>query len=367
MEYKEDAEEAKQRWMAWWDHENADRPVIAYAYPKPNAPPVSYDSWYLAKHHDDIEGAVDLFERHAASTFWGAEEMPVFWPNYGAGIFAAVFGADQVFKSDTVWFFPRQKISLDEIVPMLEAVELNGNNDWYARLLRITEYAAQRAGDNYMIGTTDYGGLMDILASFLEPKDIFYGMKNRPEIIDVCRAIILEKSQKVFDDLVSIVLEHCHGTSAWMKLWCAKRWYPLQCDFSYMLSPKWFRRFVLPDLVELCRHLDYAIYHLDGVNQLSYLDDLLAIPELTGIQWVPGDGKPSTASDVWMPVYRKIQEAGKNIVTDGAPGELMQFINQLDPKGLYIGTNFIGKIFADYFLPPSMGGMGGHDEEEDAP
>ncbi len=363
MIYKEDMEAAKQRMDAWWSHESTDRPVLAYTCPKLNvAPKAWYDHWYLAKHHDDIEGAIDNYEKSIIGTDFCCERFPVFNPNYGAGVFASVFGADSVFKSDTVWF--SKPTSLDGIVPLLEGAEFNMNNPWYARLVRITEYASKHAKDQYAVATTDYGGLLDILASFLSPKDIFYAMRNKPEIIDTCRAIIVEKSFKLFDKLTSITLEHCHGTSAWMGLWDRKIWYPIQCDFAYMLSPKWFKRFVLPDLDAQCKHLDHAIYHLDGVNQLPYLDDLLAIPELDGIQWVPGSGKPPMADDTWLPVYKKIQAAGKNIVMDAAPEDIMKVYHHLDPKGLYLSTSFPGKIWADFFLPSWLGGNEGVDDED---
>ena len=37
-----------------------------------------------------------------------------------------------------------------------------------------------------------------------------------------------------------------------MGLWAPMRWYPLQCDFSAMISPDMFAEFVLPDLAEQC-------------------------------------------------------------------------------------------------------------------
>jgi hypothetical protein len=38
---------------------------------------------------------------------------------------------------------------------------------------------------------------------------------------------------------------------------------------------------------------------------------VLSIPELDGVQWIPGDGKPTCAH--WPEVYRKIAAAGKKI------------------------------------------------------
>ena len=44
-----------------------------------------------------------------------------------------------------------------------------------------------------------------------------------------------------------------------------------------------FERFVIPDIVECCRQLDFAFYHLDGKGQLPHLDLLLALDDLHGI------------------------------------------------------------------------------------
>ena len=55
-----------------------------------------------------------------------------------------------------------------------------------------------------------------------------------------------------------------------------------------MLSPRLFRRFVLPDIITQAENMDYALYHLDGPNEIPYLDDLIQSKCLDAIQWVPG-------------------------------------------------------------------------------
>lgn len=68
-----------------------------------------------------------------------------------------------------------------------------------------------------------------------------------------------------------------------MNIWCPKRRYPIQCDFSAMLSPKLFKRFVLPDILTQAEHMDYSIYHLGGPNEIPYIDDIFASPKINGI------------------------------------------------------------------------------------
>ncbi len=90
------------------------------------------------------------------------------------------------------------------------------------------------------------------------------------------------------------------GNACWGPVWSPGKGYMLQCDFSYMISPRMFRRFVMPDLEACCAHLDYAFYHMDGKGELAHLDQLFSLERLRGIQWQPGDGQPM--AEAWPEV-----------------------------------------------------------------
>jgi 5-methyltetrahydrofolate--homocysteine methyltransferase len=365
--FKEDITDAKERLKAWWDHEIIDRPVISYYYPSEGAQIASLldifgFGWELAKNPDNIEQVLDNFETRLPDLIFGGEAIPSFFPNYGAGIMAAVFGVVPKYQTRTIWF--NRPTPVNEIVKLLEDVKLNANNEWYSRLLRITEYAAKRSKGKYQLSMTDLGGILDILSSFLGPKNIILTMKRRPDIIDTCRAIILEKTLKVYDDLQNIIEKYNDGCNSWLNVWSNKRWYPIQCDFCAMLNPTWFKRFALPDIQAQAAHMDYSIYHLDGPNALIHLDDLLSIPELTGIQWVPGDGREPMGHEKWYPVYKKIQMAGKNIVNTISSSRVSAMFRHFDPKGLYLRTIFFNSHLARFYLPKFIGGDNGAIIEE---
>lgn len=362
MEYKEDIYEAKERMSAWWDHEIIDRPVLSYYFPKRRGKLGAFldivgEDWTLAKNYEDIDNALDGFEKRARETNFGGESIPFYFPNYGPGIMAAVFGVNPQFSTGTVWFSRPTKP--ENIVEHLESIKLNQNNEWYSRLLKITEYAARRAGKNYVISVTDIGGVLDILSSFLGPTNIILTMKRNSDLIDTCRSIILEKLLKVYDALQNLVDKFSDGCSCHLGVWGKKRWYAIQCDFSAMLNPKWFEKFVLPDIVAQAEHTDYAIYHLDGTNALPYLDSLLKEPNITGIQWVPGAQNPRMGSEDWIPLYTKIQNAGKNLVIDSAPKNVSHLYKNLNPKGLYVRTFYRSEYIANQYLPKFLGGREG--------
>ena len=363
--YKEDIDEAKERLKAWWDFEIIDRPCVSYFYPRPDIKFLGiFDLWILAKNWENIEGLIADFEKKAKAVYFGGETIPWLWPNYGPGIMASVLGIEPKLGKDTVWF--SRPTPIEDIVPLLESAELNNNNPWYERLLRVTEYAAKRAGKEFAVALTDLGGILDILSSFLGPTNLILAMKRKPSVIDTCRSIIVEKWLKMFKTLQNIIDSYNLGCTNWLNIWCPKRWYPIQSDISYMLSPKYFERFALKDIITLTEHMDYSIYHLDGPGQLPHLDALLKIPTLTGIQWVPGAGDDHPGSDKWMPVYKIIQAAKKNLILDNPvmenPGLITNLYNKLDPKGLFTILIFTDIITAKFYLPKFVGGEGGEGD-----
>ena len=104
-----------------------------------------------------------------------------------------------------------------------------------------------------------------------------------------------------------------------------------------------FDRFILPDTVACCRHVDRIIYHLDGPGALQHLDRLLAIDALHCVQWIQGAGA-ALPSD-WLDLLRRIQAGGKTVqlVYSGAHGghadfkaEIDALCSALDPDRLFI-------------------------------
>ena len=104
-----------------------------------------------------------------------------------------------------------------------------------------------------------------------------------------------------------------------------------------MISTQMYEELVVGELLEELDFLDASIYHLDGPDALKHLDRLLAIDKLKGIQWVYGAGQP-TASH-WIPVLKKIQDAGKMIQIDVVPEELDIMLENLKPEGVMYTMN----------------------------
>ncbi len=105
----------------------------------------------------------------------------------------------------------------------------------------------------------------------------------------------------------------------------------LQCDFSYMISPAMFERFVLPDLAACCEALDHGFYHLDGEGEIRHLDMLLSLERLRGIQWIPGDGAPPP--EEWLPLLKRIRDGGKLCQLFVSAEGAMKIVRELGGRG----------------------------------
>jgi 5-methyltetrahydrofolate--homocysteine methyltransferase len=113
-----------------------------------------------------------------------------------------------------------------------------------------------------------------------------------------------------------------------------------QPDFSYMISPKMFERFVMPDLDAVFSAMDHAFYHLDGKGQIPHLDMLLSIENLCGIQWIPGGGQPPP--EKWMDLLKRIRDAGKFCQVYVSAKGARSIVRELGGKGfvLYVVNPF---------------------------
>jgi hypothetical protein len=106
-----------------------------------------------------------------------------------------------------------------------------------------------------------------------------------------------------------------------------------------MISPSMYRKFVLPALTRQCDWLDNSLYHLDGVNAIPQLDNILSIDSLNAVQWTAGEGQPCGGSPVWYDLYRRIKQGGKSVQAGGVLiDEIEPLIDAVGPEGLMIFT-----------------------------
>jgi len=300
-----DWERIKQDWCIWW-HQDIQRPMVVldiYEW-KGNFFIPQLGDWNISDNTYPVDNILDYYQTNIENVKFQGDSFPRWWPNFGAGIVAGYLGAKITSDENTVWFEPHSNIGLRDIQP-----EYDADNFWWRWTKEITEAAVARWGNQVVVATTDLGGNLDILASLRGTQNLLIDLYDAPGEVDRLATEITQLWLRYYDELHQIIKNAENGTTAWAPMWCPGRYYMLQSDFCYMISPEMFERFVLPDLETCCNHLDFGFYHLDGKGQIPHLDMILGIENLHGVQWIPGDGAPP--SEKWLPLLKRIRDAGK--------------------------------------------------------
>jgi len=333
MLLKANWEEAQERYRLWWAGEETDRPLLHVTAPRPGAAGAEFGEWEFARNPDDAEATIERFVRWAQGTYFGGEAYPNLWPNLGPGILAAYLGARARFESETVWFeTPREWDEMGEL-------RVEAENQWWQRTQRITQAAVDLCEGRYVVAMTDLGGVLDVLASLRGTENLCRDLVEAPERVDWARGRIMEAWHDCYDELQGRIETKQSGSSSALAIWCPERWYLLSCDFSVMISPEMFERFVAPDIERSARLLGHSLYHLDSPAQIRHLDILLEIEALGGIQWVPGEGNAPPDSPEWMPLYKRVQASGKRLVVQGVRAKnLVAMVEALQARGLLLAA-----------------------------
>ena len=331
MLYRPDWDEVRENFSAWWRRE-LDTPLVQVCSTRAGiAPGPWWDGWAFLKHRDNPERVVRDFDAFCGRTWFGGEAFPNLFVNLGPGVLAAYLSGYLHFDAAaaTAWF--EQPRSWEAV----EALTFETDNPWWRYTRRVTELGCAAGRDRFLVSMTDIGGTADVLASLRGTEALLEDMLLEPGRVHAALDRIDAARGRVYDEVSATIAQTQHGTTAWMGLWCPERWYPLQCDFAAMIAPDMFREFVVPSIERQCRALDHAIYHWDGPGQIPHLDALLEIPELDGIQWVPGDGHPPCDAPEWFPLYERILNADKLLVLQviGDPRNVPAMIRALPNTG----------------------------------
>jgi hypothetical protein len=91
----------------------------------------------------------------------------------------------------------------------------------------------------------------------------------------------------------------------------------------------------MPVIRNEVKGMDHVVFHLDGKGVARHIDQILTIPEIRAIQWVQGVGDDLPIMQ-WVPFIKKLQRAGKGVMVDLKPDELDTFMNEVDPKGIFL-------------------------------
>ena len=347
--FKETYKEALDAYETFWERTNKKRPIVNLCYGTPDyqmyRQPESLEEKYL-----DMKYRHEAFKRRRDGLGYMAEGVPTCPSNFGPGCVAACIGSDFKLMPDTIWFGSEKVIEDPENIPSLE---FNEQSEMWQLVKKSHEEFSSDEETHFTIA--DLGGILDIVAALRGTEELLYDLYDYPDEVKEISAKVKKAWFKAFDLSVDAMMKYNQPFDSWMNIPSEKPWYPIQCDFCYMISPDQFEEFVLPDVTDQVNHMPRSIYHLDGAGEIPHLDMLLDIENLTGIQWTPGAGKEPLYDEKWFPLYKKIQDKKKNLVLIGGVEErhmeeAERLVKSLDPTGLYFNVYASSKEKAEEML-----------------
>lgn len=334
IEHIDDWEMRLARQDAFWQREIIDRPVVhievpaqppRHPWPRERTYPCIRDRWL------DTERCVEHAVARVRNTCYLGDALPHIWPNLGPELFSAFFGCEMEFSDDTTWAIPA-------VLDWAEAdrFRFSTDNFYWRKLEEMTDALLEAGRGLFYTGISDIHTGGDAVAAFRDPQRLNMDLLLAPEDVKRLLARVNEAFKFVLDYYFDKLLGARQAISSWMGIVSTRKWLIPSNDFSCMISKEMFDEFFLEGIAGECRHLEASVYHLDGPDALRHLDSLLAIEELNAVQWVYGAGN-GRASD-WIPVYRRIQAAGKGIQLGAEPDELDVLIENLRPEGVWMSV-----------------------------
>ena len=332
--YKPDFQDAEKRWQAYFQGELIDRPPVVVTAPRDGfvlPAPVSYRQKIFSSIDQVLEKSLARIE----ATYWGGDAVPSFYPSFGPDEIAVFCGAEFRWSQnspDTNWSVPFIT-DWDTYIP----VKLQFNNHLFDRQLEIYRQAAKKFNGTVALVAPDMHTNMDLLSALRGPQKLCMDLLDCPEIIDRAMTDI----RKVMPSLWSAISAAGDMPAVGYALeshalYSRTGSATLQCDFSIMMSPKMFRRWVIPALEEEARVVGHVVYHWDGPGALVHKKDLIALPGLHTLSFVPGDGNGSPVD--YIDLLKELQAAGKSVHVWGTPDECKRMHKELMPHKVFYCT-----------------------------
>jgi hypothetical protein len=339
LSYKSDWEQAKTRLCGWWQGEVVDRCVLAVWAPRDGsrhvpAPPLPErleDRWLSL----DYLKARNEYEM--STTFYGGEAFPLWNAGYpGWDSMPAYLGAPVTLMEETGWVDPIISAGRLEDYDFHD-FKIQKDHRWWKLLHQIHQFNVEQSTGRAIPSLQDLGACGDTLAAIRGNEQLLMDMIDCPDYVRQFDFFLMQQwNEQVFEPSYQVTHLGAEGSASWASLWAPGRHYPLQNDFSYMISPRMFRRVFLPTIQMQTEYLEYSIYHVDGVAAYAHVDALCELPRLNALQIIPGAGKPSALH--WMDMLKKIQARGKSLQIFIPAEEVELALSELSARGLWLGV-----------------------------
>ena len=362
--YKVNMEAAKEKFRNYWAHKNTGRPLMCVIARRPEVEQYSdgtpVEGGYLdqicqGKYYNmpeelkwkDMEDKyqnpqriVDRYRYFCQTHAFLGESFPNLNIDFGPGSLASYLGSEIGFKEDTVWF--NKCLDGWDGVPKLT---FDPENKWFKKHLQLAKDCQALAGDDFYVDIMEN---IDVLASLRGAQDILFDLLDEPEMIGERIQEVTDIYYEYYDRFYDVIKDEEGGNAYTVfQIWGPGRTVKLQCDFSAMMSPEDFRKYIQPSLRSQSENVDHVLYHLDGPAAIKHMDALMEIEGIDALQWTSGDAGPDGTLPDWDVIYDKAIAAGKSIWVKVYSGEFEDWIRNVDRIVNKYGSHSLFLLFPE--------------------
>lgn len=336
LEYKPDLEQVKKRMEAFWHGEILDRPLVSITAPNGKTPRTIPEPDTLEKKVLDFDYRLDVEEEAIRCTYFGGEAIPCVWPNFGPNITATCLGSEL----DYIWASSRVDYHSTPVIHDWERdfgkIGFDPKNIWFQRTLEFVRLARERGKGKYFQVIPDIDGGGDTCAALRGTSELCMDLYDNREWV----LRLLEAVRKGNAEIIKLIYEETVSSqggcipTAW-RVWAPGRQYNMRNDFAYLISPDLFREVFLDAMIKEAETVvDYSIFHChaeDYENNMAgrraWLDVVLSIPKIQGVQWKDGEPSKNVIADC-----KRIIDAGKFCLYRACIANIPKIVDALGPR-----------------------------------
>lgn len=372
--YKLNWEETKEKFRNYWAHKNTGRPLMCVIARKPEIEKYSdgtpVDGGYLGQicqgkyynmpdelmwkdmedKYQDPQRIVDRYRFFCDTHAFLGESFPNLNVDFGPGSLAAYLGSEIGFKEDTVWF--NKCLDGWDGVPKLQ---FDPENKWFKKHINLVKSCRELAGNDFYVDMPDLMENIDVLASLRGAQETLFDLLDEPEKVGERIQEVTDVYYDYYDRFYDAIKDEEGGNAYTVfQIWGPGRTVKLQCDFSAMMSPEDFRKYIQPSLKTQSENVDHVLYHLDGPQAIKHMDALMEIDGIDALQWTSGDAGPDGTLPDWDVIYDKAIAAGKSIWVKVYSGEFEDWIRNVDRLVKKYGSHSLFLLFPEMSMEQAV-------------
>jgi hypothetical protein len=296
-----------------------------------------YDHWL------DLEYRLEVLEESFDQAFFLGDAVPCLDPDFGPSFLPSLLGRPYKVSERTVWFDVEPFEDPDEIF----GLSIQRESSYYRVFTEYTRRACEMSEGRFLVGVTDMGSEIDVLASLYNRESLLADMLLEPKRVKRLLEKVGEWWKEATLENERAIREWQDHTITWVPVANAQPWAPILSELAAMVSPIVFEDIIIPSIKRESGIYDQILFNVDGDSYARHLQQVLSLPKLHSIEWDPNvkyNASGRTEKDFTTPeaitIIRTILER-KKIVFNAIPAHQVPYIMEHIPHdGVFFYLEF---------------------------